>query len=117
VDAVEQNRAHVRLLVEKENMNGMENKVGIQILQDELMRRGLENYLEIRFFNGRLHSKSVMIDHQLLIIGSQNLHYSSISEGGLNEFNIVTDAPKALDTYQDIFEYYWQQAIPVDAAK
>jgi len=117
VNAIEQNRAHVRLLVEKENMNGMENQVGIQILQDELMRRGLENYLEIRFFNGRLHSKSVMIDHQLLIIGSQNFHYSSISVGGLNEFNIVTDAPEALDTYQELFEYYWQQAIPVDAAK
>jgi len=84
VDAVEQNKAHMRLLVEKENMNGMENQVGIQILQDELMRRGLENYREIRFFNGRLLIKSVLIDHQLPIIGSQNFHNSSISENGLN---------------------------------
>jgi phosphatidylserine/phosphatidylglycerophosphate/cardiolipin synthase-like enzyme len=117
VDAVEKNGAHLRILVEKENMNGLENQVGIQILQDELIRRGLDNNLEIRFFNGRLHTKSVMIDHQLLIIGSQNFHYSSISEGGLNEFNIVTDAPEALEIYQNLFEYYWRQAIPVEEAK
>ena len=40
VDAIEQNGAHVRILVEKENMNGMENQVGVKILQDELNRRG-----------------------------------------------------------------------------
>jgi phosphatidylserine/phosphatidylglycerophosphate/cardiolipin synthase-like enzyme len=114
VDAVVQNGAHVRILVEKENMNGMENQVGVQILQDELKRRGLAGNLEIRFFKGRLHTKSVMIDNQLLIVGSQNFHYSSISEGGLNEFNIVTDAPEGLKVYQDMFEYYWKQASPVD---
>ena len=117
VDAIEQNGAHVRVLVEKENMNGMENQVGIQILQEELNKRGLEDFLEIRYFNGRVHTKSVMIDSRLLIIGSQNFHYSSISEGGLNEFNIATDAPEALAIYQDMFEYYWQQAIPVDDLK
>jgi len=114
VDAVEQKGVHLRILVEKENMNGMENQVGIQILLEELKRRNLDGFLEIRYFNGRLHTKSVMIDDQLLIIGSQNFHYSSISEGGLNEFNIMTDAPEALDIYQDMFEYYWQEAIPVD---
>ena len=117
VDAIEQNGAYVRVLVEKENMNGMENQVGVQILQEELDRRGLEDHLEIRFFKGRLHTKSVMIDDRLLIIGSQNFNYSSISEGGLKEFNIVTDAPEALVIYQDMFEYYWQQALPVDELK
>lgn len=114
VDAIKQNGAHVRILLEKENMNGLENQVGIQILQEELTSLGLEDHLEIRFFNGRVHTKSVMIDGRLLIIGSQNFHYSSISEGGLNEFNIVTDAPEALAIYQAMFEYYWQQALPVD---
>ncbi len=98
-------------------MNGMENQVGIQILQDELMRHSLENHREIRFFNVHLLTKSVLIGHQLPIIGSQNFHNSSISETGLNEFDIVTEAPGALDIYQELFEYYWQRAIPIKAAK
>lgn len=117
VDAIEKNRAHVRVLVEKENMNGLENQVGIQILEAELANRGLLEYIEIRYFNGRVHTKAVMIDDRLLIIGSQNFHYSSISEGGLNEFNLVTDAPEALSIYKNMFEYFWQQGIPVTRLK
>jgi len=49
-----------------------------------------------------------------LFVGSQNFHYSSIAGGGVNEFIIATDAPEALSTYSDMFEYYWQQAIPLD---
>jgi phosphatidylserine/phosphatidylglycerophosphate/cardiolipin synthase-like enzyme len=63
------------------------------------MRRGLEDYLKIRFLNGRLHTKSITVDHQLPIIGNHNFHYSSITECGLNELNIVPDAPGALDIY------------------
>jgi hypothetical protein len=32
----------------------------------------------------------------------------------MNEFVIATDAPEALSTYSDMFEYFWQQAIPLD---
>lgn len=117
VDAMEQNGAYVRVIVEQSNMNGMENKVGVQILQDELLRRGLEDQFEARYFNGRLHAKSVIIDSKLLIIGSQNFHYSSFSDGGLLEFVAATDSPDALAVYQDMFDYYWQQAIPVDELK
>jgi phosphatidylserine/phosphatidylglycerophosphate/cardiolipin synthase-like enzyme len=98
-------------------MNGLENQVGIQILEDELESRGLLEYIEIRYFNGRVHTKAVMIDDRLLIIGSQNFHYSSISEGGLNELNLVTDAPEALSIYKNMFEYFWQQGIAVNQLK
>ena len=117
VDSIEQNGTHVRVLVEKENMNGLENQVGIQILEDELASRGLLEYIEIRYFNGRVHTKAVMIDDRLLIIGSQNFHYSSISEGGLNELNLVTDAAEALSIYKNMFEYFWQQGITVNQLK
>jgi len=81
------------------------------------MRQGLENYLEIRFFNGRLHLKSVMIGHPLPIMGSQDFHNSSISENGLNEFNITIETPGALDIYQELFEYCCQREIPIEVAK
>jgi phosphatidylserine/phosphatidylglycerophosphate/cardiolipin synthase-like enzyme len=117
VDAMEKNGAHVRVIVEKANSNGLENQVGIQILEDELARRGLQDQFEARYFNGRLHAKSVIIDGKLLIIGSQNFHYSSFSEGGLLEFVAATDSPEALAVYQDMFDYYWPLAIPADELK
>ncbi len=37
----------------------------------------LNKDLEIRFFNGRVHAKTALIDQELLVVGSQNFHYSS----------------------------------------
>jgi len=113
MDAMEQNGTHVRVMVEGSAGNGMENLPNIQIFYAEAKRRGLQDQLEIRIFNGRLHTKSAMIDGELLFVGSQNFHYSSIAGGGVNEFVIATDAPGALSIYSDMFEYYWQQAIPL----
>jgi cardiolipin synthase len=85
-------------------------------LEDELARRGLDDLVEVRFFNGRVHAKSALIDRQMLIVGSQNFHYSSFGEGGLLEFVAATEDPDAIEAYQTMFDYYWEQAIPVDEA-
>ena len=111
---MEQNGVYVRIMVEGSAGNGAENLPNIQIMYDEATKRGVEDQLEVRKFNGRVHMKSVLIDDKLLFVGSQNFHYSSIAEGGVNEFVIATDSPQALDIYKDMFEYYWQQAIPMD---
>jgi hypothetical protein len=114
VDAMEKNGAHVRVIVEGSAGNGAENLPNIQILYNEAAKLGVQDQLEVRKFNGRVHTKSAMIDNQLLFVGSQNFHYSSIAEGGVTEFVITTDAPEALTIYKDMFEYYWQRAIPMD---
>ena len=116
VEAVEQNNVKVRAIVENANSNGLENRVAIQVLEDELASRGLEGLVEVRFFNGRVHTKSALIDSELLIVGSQNFHYSAFGEGGLLEYNAATDDPDAIETYQTMFDYYWEQAIPADEA-
>ena len=116
VEAVEQNHARVRVIVENANSNGIENRIGYQLLQDELARRGLSEYVELRYFDGRVHTKSALIDGQLLFVGSQNLHYSSFGTGGLLEFVAATESSEAIRAYQDMFEYYWQRAIPADEA-
>jgi phosphatidylserine/phosphatidylglycerophosphate/cardiolipin synthase-like enzyme len=116
VQAVQQNQVQVRVIVENANMNGLENRIGIDILEAELARRGLADTVEVRFFNGRVHMKSALVDHELLIVGSQNLHYSSFADGGLLEFGAATDSEAAIQTYEDMFEYYWEQAIPADEA-
>jgi phosphatidylserine/phosphatidylglycerophosphate/cardiolipin synthase-like enzyme len=94
----------------------MENRIAYKMFKDELQRNGLSDYLELRFFDGRLHTKSALIDQQLLIVGSQNLHYSSFGDGGLLEFVAATEAPQAIQDYQDMFNYYWELAIPADQA-
>jgi phosphatidylserine/phosphatidylglycerophosphate/cardiolipin synthase-like enzyme len=117
VEAIETNQVYVRAIVENANSNGLENRVGIDIFEKELARRGLSEYFEVRFFDGRLHAKSILIDDVLLIVGSQNLHYSSYGKGGLLEYSVATDSPEAIQTYQEMFEYYWDLAIPADEAE
>jgi phosphatidylserine/phosphatidylglycerophosphate/cardiolipin synthase-like enzyme len=85
-----------------------------KLLNNEGKKLGLEDQLEVRKFNGRVHMKSAMIDDKLVFVGSQNFHYSSIVGGGVSEFVIATDSPQALAIYKDMFEYYWEQAIPMD---
>lgn len=110
VDAIEQNHVKVRVMVETSNMNGLENRIAIKILEDELARRGLSDYLEVRLFPGRVHAKSTLIDDSLLIIGSQNYHYSAWGPGGLNEFSMAIDDPNAISTYKAMYDFYWEQA-------
>jgi cardiolipin synthase len=63
-----------------------------------------------------LHTKSALIDQEFLVVGSQNFHYSSWGEGGLLEYGVATDDPQAVSKYLEMFEYYWEQAIPPEEA-
>ena len=58
--------------------------------------------------------KSALIDQQLLIVGSQNFHYSSFAPGGLLEFVAATDSQTAIEEYKKMFGFCWQQAISSD---
>jgi hypothetical protein len=89
VKAVEQNPVRVRVIVENANMNGLENRGGIDILEAELARLSLGDTVEIRFFDGRVHMKSALVDHQCS--RQPYFHYSSFANGGLLEFVAATD--------------------------
>lgn len=97
-------------------MNGAENRVAIRALVDELAERGLQELVEIRFYSGKIHNKSLSIDDAFLIVGSQNFHYSAWGSHyfSLTEFNIGTDDPQAIEDFQDIFEYRWANSIPAE---
>ncbi len=111
VDAIEANQVQTRVLITDVNMNGMENAAGVMILMDELEERGLTEYIQIRTYTGRMHSKGVLMDKELLVVGSQNFHYSSWgnSPAALAEYNIATTSPAAIEEFQRTFEYYWEQ--------
>lgn len=110
--SVEENHARVRVLVEKINSNGLENRIAAKEFTRELEKRGLSEFVEIRFFEGRMHSKAFLVDEEMLFVGSQNFHYSAWGEGGLAEYNLATDDPRAVQTFQTLFDYYWELGIP-----
>jgi phosphatidylserine/phosphatidylglycerophosphate/cardiolipin synthase-like enzyme len=88
------------------------------VLYEELVRLGLDHLVELRFFNGRLHAKSGLIDDSLLIIGSQNYQYSAWGQGGgLGENDMSTTDPDAIAEYKALFEAKWEEAIPVEEAE
>jgi hypothetical protein len=116
--AVENNNTHVRVIMENANSYGLENRVTAMVLYPELVRLGLAERVELRFFDGRTHSKSALIDDAILIIGSQNFQYSAWGKGGgLGENMITTSAPEAIAEYKMLFETKWAEAVPVTEAE
>jgi len=117
IEAVENSPVKVRAIIETANSNGLENRVAGNVLLAELESLGLGDRVELRFYNGKLHAKSTLIDESMLIIGSMNMHYSSWGEKGLTEYALVTNAPEAIDEYQALFYTKWEEAIPFEDAE
>jgi cardiolipin synthase len=90
----------------------MENRIAAKEFTRELERLGLDQFVEIRFFEGRMHAKAFLVDNEVLFVGSQNFHYSAWGEAGLAEYNIVTDDSRAVSTFRSLFDYYWEKGIP-----
>ena len=118
LESVEENNTRVRVIMENANSYGLENRVTAMVIYPELERRGLADLVELRFFNGRIHAKATLIDEALLIIGSQNMHYSAWGEGGgLGEHNVTTSDPQAIAEFKRLFDFKWQAAIPFEEAE
>ena len=117
VEAVEENQVQVRVIVENANSNGLENRVAGNVLMEELESRGYGGFVEIRFYNGKLHAKATQIDNAMLIIGSQNMHYSAWGEGALTEHSLTTNDPAAIEEFNALFETKWQDAVPFEEAE
>ena len=114
VDVMEKNGVKVRVLVTDVNMNGMENSVALDVLREELSRRGIREQIDARYYVGRMHSKAFLTDEKLLVVGSQNFHYSAWGDGsGLAEYNLATNDPAAIEEFQRTFEYFWENATPI----
>jgi hypothetical protein len=117
LDAIEKNGVKIRVLVTDVNMNGIENSVAIKVFMEELAKRGLDDQAEFRYYTGRMHTKAFLADEKLLVVGSQNFHYSAWGDGkGLAEYNVVTDNPEAIVEFKNLFEYRWEQSVPVEDA-
>ena len=106
----------MRVLVKLAPAEGVENTVTVDILTQELVRLGIEDRVEFRSFGtDAVHYKGVLIDSKLLLVGSQNFHYSAFEQnGGLTEYTVATNNPDAISEFEAMFEFHWEQAVPVD---
>lgn len=103
-----QNGAHLRILVKPVPFEGIENKIALDAFLLRLQELGLEDQVEVRLYDGPMHPKVGLIDDELLIVGSQNLHYSAFNETwGLTEHSIGTDDKQAITDFKRIFEVEW----------
>ena len=109
-----ENGADVRLIVKPQPTDGIESFVAVRMLQDELESRGLSDKVQIRLFNDPVHYKTTLIDDNLLIVGSQNFHYSAFGEdNGLTEYSLGVDDPQAVTDFKRLFERQWEWSTPL----
>ncbi len=114
--AMVENDVKVRVLAETSAMNGMENRIAINWLLDELEKEGKRDLIEFKFYDGKMHDKGLLIDEQLLIIGSQNFHWSAWDKPSLTEYNIATEDPAAIFDFLQDYEYQWDRGTPAAEA-
>jgi phosphatidylserine/phosphatidylglycerophosphate/cardiolipin synthase-like enzyme len=108
--AAAENGAQVRILIKGAPADGIESAVAVNILKDEISKRGLQDNFELRYFDGPMHYKSINIDGELVIVGSQNFHYSALDPlSGLAEYNLGVVDEQAVADYEQLFEYHWQK--------
>lgn len=67
----------------------------------------MSEFVDIHFYNGKMHAKGFIVDDKFLVVGSQNIQYSSWGDKALNEYNLSTENSEAIETYKNAFEFYW----------
>ncbi len=108
-----ENGAEVRVLLTPFPIQNIDNNIAMEIFNAEAVLRGVDDRVELRWFDDLLHAKTAFIDDEFLIVGSQNLHYSAFGKGGgLSEYNIGTSDPDAIEQFQKMFEYFWERGAP-----
>jgi phosphatidylserine/phosphatidylglycerophosphate/cardiolipin synthase-like enzyme len=101
----------LRIILTPYPIQSVENVIAMSIFREEALARGVADRVEIRMYDDLLHSKSALIDDDLVIIGSQNLHWSGIGpEVGLNEYNLAIGDAAAAEQYARFFDYIWNRA-------
>lgn len=106
---------NLRVLVKPGPVEGIENNVALDAINQRLEALGVKDRVEVRFYEGDMHPKVMLVDDQMLIVGSQNFHYSAFGTGsGLTEYSLAVEGPQAVADFQALFEYVWGQSVPTE---
>lgn len=111
LSAIEERGVRVRLVLDRAPVLQIEAIQLLGGLLPYLKARGLEDHLEARWSTneGGLHTKAVLVDGEMTVVGSTNLHFSSSGALGLTEYDLATSDPAAIEAVQAVFDDEWQQ--------
>ncbi|CAM3979127.1 phospholipase D-like domain-containing protein [Deinococcus frigens] len=112
LDALERG-VKVRLMTDEGGLGGIENRIALAYLGREMRKRGIPApRFEARRFPTPVHAKAILVDNQMLVVGSMNLHYSSWTQGplGLAEYDLATTAPPVIREFTSIYREYWPRS-------
>lgn len=113
-NAVIERDVNIRVIMEETAMNGLENRMAIRWLSNYLQEHGKTKNVNMKFYNGKMHDKGTLIDEKLLVVGSQNFHWSAWDSPSLTEYVMATDDQEAISNFLLEYNYQWDKAIPVE---
>lgn len=97
----------VRLLVVNYGFGKPANRTGVALMRRELRRRGLDDRFEARYVTYNMHAKVMTVDHDMVVAGSMNFHFSAWGSLGLAEAALATSDPHAVAEQDRTFESAW----------
>ncbi|QFP76926.1 phospholipase D-like domain-containing protein [Deinococcus sp. AJ005] len=112
LDALERG-VRVHLMTDEGGLGGIENRIALAYLGREMSKRGIPAArFQARWFPTPLHAKAILVDGEMLVVGSMNMHYSSWTQGplGLAEYDLATTAPSVVSEFAGIYSDYWPQS-------
>ena len=86
LDAVDQNQAKARLLIDLEPIKGIENALALGELQAEIDARGLSDRVEIRPFSGPVHAKDALMYR---LMKSEKLALGHVVSGSMPSYRQI----------------------------
>ena len=89
----------VRVIADALNASGRYSR------HEELRKNGI--LVKVENYAGKMHSKSIIIDDEYLVIGSMN--FSKSGENKNDENLIILKSPDASKFYKEFFLYQWQK--------
>ncbi|GMA14875.1 phospholipase [Deinococcus metallilatus] len=97
----------VRALMVDYGTDRAANRSGVALMRLEARRRGIEDRFEARYVTLNMHTKAMTVDDQMVLAGSQNLHFSAWGPLGLNEAMLATTDARAVAEQRASFEDLW----------
>ncbi|MCP2013607.1 cardiolipin synthase [Deinococcus sp. HSC-46F16] len=115
VSAIRDHGVTVRLLLDYDPALQAETLGLLRALRLELRGLGLDDHLQARWYGteGGAHTKMVLVDDEMLVVGSHNLHFSSFGRTGLVEYSLATSDAAAIAEAQGLFDFEWARGTAV----
>ncbi|GHF31192.1 cardiolipin synthase [Deinococcus metalli] len=113
--AVETRGVRVRMVLDHDPVLQLETLALLGGLRARLAPLGLADRVQARWFGPAegQHTKAILVDGRMLVVGSPNLQFASFGPGGLGEYALATSDPTATGLGARLFEFEWARAVPV----